>query len=290
MFGFAVSVGKTQNNCNKKTNVENGKGRQHSNLPHNRWSISGIRFKAIGVGPLPPELARAHGLLPHQSLPQLTAPSPSLLSHPSTAWGHGQLGLTPSHCPARSLSSPCVNLESGGCPQWPLGQSAPALLCTTTICRAGTEQRTGRKGKERKKERKRTVETLCSLVSVHETPKEDLVLLVNLVLEYVQVVRGCHSDDVLRGVPGCVQDLFAKVQTVHTDLVFPALSTHADLAGFEDGTGFAVLPRRLQRHVALGVAVEHAEKVVVGASHDDTATGKDRWTDDFHAFSEANCR
>lgn len=150
------------------------------------------------------------------------------------------------------------------------------LLCTTAICRAGTEQRTGGKGKQKKKERKRTAETLCLLVSVRETPKEHLVLLVNLVLKYVQVVRGCHSNDVLGGVPSCVQDLFAKVQTVHADLVFPALSTHADLAGFEDGTGFAVLPRRLQRHIALGVAVEHAEEIVVRAGHDDTATGKDR--------------
>lgn len=79
-FGFAVSVGKTQNSCNKKTNVENGKGRQHSSLQHNRWNISGIRMKATGVGPLPPELARAHGVLPHQSLPQLTAPPRHLLS------------------------------------------------------------------------------------------------------------------------------------------------------------------------------------------------------------------
>lgn len=93
-FGFAVCVGKTENNCNKKTNVENGKGRQHSSLQHNRWNISGIRFKATGVGPLPPELARAHGVLPLQSLPQLTAPSTSPPQpsaeghcHPSTAWG-----------------------------------------------------------------------------------------------------------------------------------------------------------------------------------------------------------
>lgn len=68
-----------------------------------------------------------------------------------------------------------------------------------------------------------------------------------------------------------MQDLFAKVQTVHTDFVFPPLAAHADLAGLEDGAGFAVLPRGLQRHVALGVAVEHAEEVVVGAGHDDAA-------------------
>jgi len=67
-----------------------------------------------------------------------------------------------------------------------------------------------------------------------------------------------------------MQDLFAEVQTVHADLIFPPLAPHADLAGFEDGPRFAVLPRGLQRHVPLGVAVKHAEEVVVGASHDDT--------------------
>jgi len=68
-----------------------------------------------------------------------------------------------------------------------------------------------------------------------------------------------------------MQDLFAKVQTVHADFVFPPLAAHADLAGLEDGAGLAVLPRGLQRHIALGVAVEHAEEVVVGAGHDDAA-------------------
>lgn len=67
-----------------------------------------------------------------------------------------------------------------------------------------------------------------------------------------------------------MQDLFAEVQTVHTNFVFSPLAAHADLAGLEDGPGLAVLPRGLQRHVALGVAVEHAEEVVVGAGHDDT--------------------
>lgn len=66
-----------------------------------------------------------------------------------------------------------------------------------------------------------------------------------------------------------MQDLFAKVQTVHANFVFPPLAAHTDFAGLEDGAGFAVLPRGLQCHVALGVAVEHAEEVVVGAGHDD---------------------
>lgn len=253
-------------------------GRQHSNPQHNRWNISGIRFKAMGVAP---ELARA----PWCVTPSIPSPADSSLHITSSASSRGP--LPPQHCLGTArpdiLTLSCKKSQlslckSGvwGCPQWPLGRGAPVLLCATAICRAGTQQRTGRKGTQRKKERKGTVETLCLLVSVHETPKEHLVLLVHLVLEYVQVVRGCHSDDVLGGVPSRVQDLFAKVQTVHADLVFPALPPHADLAGFEDGTGFAVLPRRLQRHVALGVAVEHAEEVVVGAGHDDTATGKER--------------
>lgn len=72
-------------------------------------------------------------------------------------------------------------------------------------------------------------------------------------------------------MPSCMQDLFAKVQTVHTDLVFSSLAPDAYFSGFEDSPGFAVFPRGLKCHITLGVAVEHPEEVVVGTSHDDTA-------------------
>lgn len=72
-------------------------------------------------------------------------------------------------------------------------------------------------------------------------------------------------------MPSCMQDLFAKVQTVHTDLVFSSLAPNTHFSGFEDSPGLAVFPRGLKRHITLGVAVEHPEEVVVGAGHDDTA-------------------
>jgi len=45
--------------------------------------------------------------------------------------------------------------------------------------------------------------------------------------------------------------------------------TPADLARLQDGSGFAVLPRRLQGDVTFGVPVEHPEEIVIGAGHDD---------------------
>lgn len=71
-----------------------------------------------------------------------------------------------------------------------------------------------------------------------------------------------------------MQDLFAKVQAVHADLIFSPLAPHAHFPWFQDGPGFAVFPRGLQGDIALGVAVKHPEEVVVGASHDDTARQK----------------
>jgi len=96
-------------------------------------------------------------------------------------------------------------------------------------------------------------------------------LRVEFVLEDVQVVGGGDGDDVLSRVPGCVEDLLGEVQAVHADVILPALSpggTHPPW--LQDRSGFAALPRRLQGHVPFGVAVEHAEKVVVGSSHDHT--------------------
>lgn len=50
----------------------------------------------------------------------------------------------------------------------------------------------------------------------------------------------------------------------------------AYLARLENGSGFAVLPGRLQRDVTFGVAVKHSEEIVVGAAHDDAEGKKSR--------------
>jgi len=61
-----------------------------------------------------------------------------------------------------------------------------------------------------------------------------------LVLEEEEVVGGGDRDDVLRWVPGSVQDLLVEVQTVDVDLVLLALSSGAHL---QKGLG---LVQRLQ--------------------------------------------
>lgn len=96
------------------------------------------------------------------------------------------------------------------------------------------------------------------------------LFLINFVLEYIQVVGGGHSYDVLFWVPGGVQDLLVEVQAVHADFIFLPFAAGADLAGFEHGTGFTVLPRRLQCDVPACVPVEHPKEVVVGARHNGT--------------------
>lgn len=93
---------------------------------------------------------------------------------------------------------------------------------------------------------------------------------IDLILEDVQVVGGSDGNDVLGWVPGRVQDLLGEVQAVHTDVVTPPLATHTHAPWLEHRSGFTALPRGLQRHVPLGVAVEHAEEVVVGPGHDNT--------------------
>lgn len=98
---------------------------------------------------------------------------------------------------------------------------------------------------------------------------------VELVLEDVEVVGGGDGDDVLRRVPGRVEDLLGEVQAVHADVVLPALPAGgAHPPWLQDGPGFAALPGRLQGHVTLGVPVEHAEEVVIGARHDHTGQGE----------------
>lgn len=70
-------------------------------------------------------------------------------------------------------------------------------------------------------------------------------MLVQLVLEYVQIVGCGHSNDVVQRMPGSVEDLLVKVQTVYTDLILFALPTCAYFARFQDRSRLAVFPRRL---------------------------------------------
>lgn len=107
-----------------------------------------------------------------------------------------------------------------------------------------------------------------------------ILILVDFVLEYIQVVGSGHGNDILLGVPCGVQDLLVEIQAVHTDLVLLPLAAGAHLPGLQNGTGFTVLPGRLQRDISPGVPVEHPEEVVIGAGHDGTAErGRERQTE-----------
>lgn len=70
-------------------------------------------------------------------------------------------------------------------------------------------------------------------------------MLVQFFLEYVQIVGGGHSNDVVQWMPGSVEDLLVKVQTVYTDLILFAFPTCAYFARFQDRSRLAVLPRCL---------------------------------------------
>jgi len=101
----------------------------------------------------------------------------------------------------------------------------------------------------------------------HKVPECGATVL-EFVLEDVEVIGGGHGDDVLRWMPGRVQNLFVEVQTLDANLVLLALSAGAHLSRLEHNLGLGDLSRRLKRHVPFGVAVEHAEKIVVRPSHD----------------------
>lgn len=96
------------------------------------------------------------------------------------------------------------------------------------------------------------------------------LMLVQFFLEYVQIVGGGHSNDVVQRMPGSVEDLLVKVQTVYTDFILFALSTCAYFARFQHRSRFAVLPRCLKSHILPVASVKHPEEVVVGAGHNNT--------------------
>lgn len=96
-------------------------------------------------------------------------------------------------------------------------------------------------------------------------------MLVQFFLEYVQIVGGGHSNDVVQRMPGSVEDLLVKVQTVYTDLILFALPTCAYFTRLQDRSRLAVLTRRLEGHVLPVAPIEHPEEVVVGTGHHNAA-------------------
>lgn len=65
-----------------------------------------------------------------------------------------------------------------------------------------------------------------------------------------------------------MQDLLVKVQTVDADFVLFPLAAGAHLPRLQHRLRLDDVAGRLERHVLLAVAVEHAEEVVVAAGHD----------------------
>lgn len=59
-------------------------------------------------------------------------------------------------------------------------------------------------------------------------------MLFHVFLVNVEIVGGGHGDDVVQRVPGGVEDLPVKVQTVYADLILLPLPTCAYSARFED--------------------------------------------------------
>jgi len=88
------------------------------------------------------------------------------------------------------------------------------------------------------------------------------------VLIQVKIVGGGDGEDVIFGMPGGVQYLLVEVEAVDGDFVLAPFVGRRHLARFQHAPGPNRLARRLERGVALRVAVEQAEEVVVASGHD----------------------
>lgn len=100
-------------------------------------------------------------------------------------------------------------------------------------------------------------------------PSLCLCVGVDSILEYVQVVGGCYGDDILWWVPGHVQDLFGKVQTIHSNVSAAPLAASVNSPGPQHSPRLAAFPPGLQGHSSARLPVEHPEEAVVRPSHDD---------------------
>lgn len=101
-------------------------------------------------------------------------------------------------------------------------------------------------------------------------PLRSLSLSVDPILEDVQVVGGRDGDDVLRRVPGHVQDLLREVQAVNAHIAAATLAPRVHPPGPQHSPRLAALPPGLQGHASARFPVEHPEEAVVRPRHDHT--------------------
>lgn len=76
-------------------------------------------------------------------------------------------------------------------------------------------------------------------------------------------------------MPGHVQDLFGKVQTIHANVSAAPLSASVNSPGPQHSPRLAAFPPCLQGHASASLPVEHPEEAVVRPGHDDAEERRD---------------
>ena len=91
-------------------------------------------------------------------------------------------------------------------------------------------------------------------------------------MKQIQVVRSSNGQDVVPGVPLCMQDLPVEVQAVHAHLVLPLPARGRDTLVAQDAPQGAHVPGGLVAVVCAGLAVKDPEEVVVSSCDNFTVT------------------
>lgn len=97
-----------------------------------------------------------------------------------------------------------------------------------------------------------------------------MLVLLELILKYKQIVCGSNGDDVFLWMPRGMQNLFVKVEAVNANLVLLSFTTGAHFAWFQHHFRFNNIARCFECEFLDGaaVAIKHAEEIVVAARHD----------------------
>ena len=82
-------------------------------------------------------------------------------------------------------------------------------------------------------------------------------------LKEIQIICGCHSNNVLLWMPSSVENLVAKVQAFHCYIIFLSLACDSYSSWFQDLPWLAEFSTSLQAQVLLASAIKNMKEVVV---------------------------
>lgn len=101
-------------------------------------------------------------------------------------------------------------------------------------------------------------------------------------MKEIEIICGSYGQDIVLGVPFCMQDLAVEVQTLHTDFILSLSPCRGHSLVAENSSQSGHISRRLITILTVRLPVKYPEEIVVCTSYDFTENRRSQGIDNIH--------